>query len=69
MLATNTSSIPLEDIATALRDPARLVGLHFFNPVAKMMLVEIVVGKATRADARAAGGGVRAARSTSCRCR
>jgi 3-hydroxyacyl-CoA dehydrogenase/enoyl-CoA hydratase/3-hydroxybutyryl-CoA epimerase len=49
LLATNTSSIPLEDIATALTDPARLVGLHFFNPVAKMMLVEVVVGRDTRA--------------------
>ncbi|MEO8346205.1 MAG: 3-hydroxyacyl-CoA dehydrogenase NAD-binding domain-containing protein [Betaproteobacteria bacterium] len=49
ILATNTSSIPLEDIAPALADPSRLVGLHFFNPVAKMMLVEIVVGVATRA--------------------
>jgi 3-hydroxyacyl-CoA dehydrogenase/enoyl-CoA hydratase/3-hydroxybutyryl-CoA epimerase len=47
VLATNTSSIPLEDIATAMRAPARLVGLHFFNPVAKMMLVEIVVGRST----------------------
>ena len=50
LLATNTSSIPLEDIATALADPARLVGLHFFNPVAKMMLVEVVVGRHTRDD-------------------
>ncbi len=48
VLATNTSSIPLEDIAQALADPTRLVGIHFFNPVAKMMLVEVVVGKATR---------------------
>jgi 3-hydroxyacyl-CoA dehydrogenase/enoyl-CoA hydratase/3-hydroxybutyryl-CoA epimerase len=55
ILATNTSSIPLEDIATAMRDPSRLVGLHFFNPVAQMMLVEIVVGKATRADLPAQG--------------
>jgi 3-hydroxyacyl-CoA dehydrogenase/enoyl-CoA hydratase/3-hydroxybutyryl-CoA epimerase len=50
ILATNTSSIPLEAIATALADPSRLVGLHFFNPVAKMMLVEVVTGSATRAD-------------------
>ena len=42
ILATNTSSIPLENIATAMADPTRLIGLHFFNPVAKMMLVEIV---------------------------
>ena len=49
ILATNTSSIPLEDIATAMADPTRLIGLHFFNPVAKMMLVEIVQGRATQA--------------------
>jgi 3-hydroxyacyl-CoA dehydrogenase/enoyl-CoA hydratase/3-hydroxybutyryl-CoA epimerase len=47
VLATNTSSIPLEMLARALRDPARLVGLHFFNPVAKMQLVEIVRGAQT----------------------
>ena len=45
LLASNTSSIPLEDIAKALKDPTRLVGLHFFNPVAQMQLVEIVRGK------------------------
>jgi len=48
ILATNTSSIPLEDIAHSLADPSRLIGLHFFNPVAKMLLVEIVVGRQTR---------------------
>ncbi|NNE64746.1 MAG: crotonase, partial [Gammaproteobacteria bacterium] len=42
VLATNTSSIPLEDLATALKQPERLVGIHFFNPVAIMPLVEIV---------------------------
>src|SRR5690349_10196307 len=47
ILATNTSSIPLEDIAATMRSPQRLIGLHFFNPVAKMMLVEIVVGRDT----------------------
>lgn len=47
ILATNTSSIPLEEIATALQNPARLVGVHFFNPVDKMPLVEIVFGKQT----------------------
>jgi len=50
ILATNTSSIPLEDIATAMNDPSRLIGLHFFNPVAKMMLVEIVHGRQTRPE-------------------
>ena len=45
LLATNTSSIPLEEIAKTLKDPTRLVGLHFFNPVAQMQLIEIVRGK------------------------
>ena len=49
LLATNTSSIPLEQIAAPMRDPGRLIGLHFFNPVARMMLVEIVVGASTSA--------------------
>jgi 3-hydroxyacyl-CoA dehydrogenase/enoyl-CoA hydratase/3-hydroxybutyryl-CoA epimerase len=49
LLATNTSSIPLEEIAATLQSPERLIGLHFFNPVAKMMLVEIVVGARTAA--------------------
>jgi len=44
LLATNTSSIPLEEIGVVLKDPSRLVGLHFFNPVAQMQLVEIVRG-------------------------
>jgi 3-hydroxyacyl-CoA dehydrogenase / enoyl-CoA hydratase / 3-hydroxybutyryl-CoA epimerase len=42
VLATNTSSIPLRELRSALENPGRLVGLHFFNPVAKMQLVEIV---------------------------
>ncbi|MFT5599662.1 MAG: 3-hydroxyacyl-CoA dehydrogenase/enoyl-CoA hydratase/3-hydroxybutyryl-CoA epimerase [Urechidicola sp.] len=42
ILATNTSSIPLESLAETLQDPKRLIGIHFFNPVAMMPLVEIV---------------------------
>lgn len=42
VLATNTSALPLEELAQDLNEPARLIGLHFFNPVAKMPLVEIV---------------------------
>ena len=52
LIATNTSSIPLEQLAEALRKPERLVGLHFFNPVAKMPLVEIVHGQQTAGDTR-----------------
>ncbi len=48
MLATNTSSLRLEDIGQALANPARLVGVHFFNPVARMPLVEVV--QSTSAD-------------------
>jgi len=51
LLATNTSSIPLEVLGEALRDPSRLVGLHFFNPVAQMQLVEIVRGEKTAESA------------------
>jgi 3-hydroxyacyl-CoA dehydrogenase/enoyl-CoA hydratase/3-hydroxybutyryl-CoA epimerase len=47
MLASNTSSIPLEQIATAMQNPSRLIGLHFFNPVALMPLVEVVNGADT----------------------
>jgi 3-hydroxyacyl-CoA dehydrogenase / enoyl-CoA hydratase / 3-hydroxybutyryl-CoA epimerase len=55
LLATNTSSIPLEAIASPLADPSRLVGLHFFNPVPRMMLVEVVAGQRTRPDLIARG--------------
>ena len=48
MLATNTSSLPIEQIAAALKDPGRLIGLHFFNPVAAMPLVEVVRGPQSR---------------------
>jgi 3-hydroxyacyl-CoA dehydrogenase / enoyl-CoA hydratase / 3-hydroxybutyryl-CoA epimerase len=46
LIATNTSSIRLEDIAEGMSDPSRLVGIHFFNPVAQMQLIEII-GAAT----------------------
>jgi 3-hydroxyacyl-CoA dehydrogenase / enoyl-CoA hydratase / 3-hydroxybutyryl-CoA epimerase len=42
ILATNTSSIPLQDLRTTLKAPERLVGVHFFNPVSRMQLVEVV---------------------------
>ena len=49
ILASNTSSLKLADIASVLRDPARLIGIHFFNPVPQMMLVEVVSGERTDA--------------------
>jgi 3-hydroxyacyl-CoA dehydrogenase / enoyl-CoA hydratase / 3-hydroxybutyryl-CoA epimerase len=42
ILATNTSSIPLQDLRTTLKNPERLLGLHFFNPVSRLQLVEVV---------------------------
>jgi 3-hydroxyacyl-CoA dehydrogenase / enoyl-CoA hydratase / 3-hydroxybutyryl-CoA epimerase len=42
ILATNTSSIPLQDLRTSLARPERLLGLHFFNPVSRLQLIEVV---------------------------
>jgi len=48
ILATNTSSIKIETLCEKLHDPSRLVGIHFFNPVAQLQLVEIVQGPLTQ---------------------
>jgi 3-hydroxyacyl-CoA dehydrogenase/enoyl-CoA hydratase/3-hydroxybutyryl-CoA epimerase len=50
VLATNTSSLPIEQIASALKDPGRLIGLHFFNPVPALPLVEVVRGRQSREE-------------------
>ena len=47
VIASNTSSLKLADIAASFKDPTRLVGIHFFNPVAMMPLVEVVAGERT----------------------
>jgi len=54
VLATNTSSITLESLAERLADPGRLVGLHFFNPVPQMPLVEVIHSAQTKAAPLAA---------------
>ena len=50
VLATNTSSLMIEEIARPLADQGRLVGIHFFNPVAQMPLVEVIRGTQSRED-------------------
>ena len=51
LLATNTSSIKLEDLRPVLNEPARFIGLHFFNPVAMLPLVEVIRCEDTEQDA------------------
>jgi 3-hydroxyacyl-CoA dehydrogenase/enoyl-CoA hydratase/3-hydroxybutyryl-CoA epimerase len=55
ILASNTSSIPLQELAGVLKRPECLVGLHFFNPVAQMMLVEVVESPRTSPAVMQAG--------------
>jgi len=55
VLATNTSAIPLAEISSVLEKPERLIGIHFFNPVAKMPLVEVVYDENTDAGQVARG--------------
>jgi 3-hydroxybutyryl-CoA dehydrogenase len=50
VIATNTSSLSIDELSAVLDHPERFLGLHFFNPVPASELVEIVVGGATRAD-------------------
>ena len=50
ILASNTSSLPITSIGQELKDPGRLVGIHFFNPVLQMPLVELIPGHRTRPE-------------------
>ena len=52
ILATNTSALPIDELATSTGSPARVVGLHFFNPVSRMKLIEVVVGPQTADEVR-----------------
>jgi 3-hydroxybutyryl-CoA dehydrogenase len=50
VIATNTSALSITEIASAIQTPQRVIGMHFFNPVHKMKLVEVVRGLETAAD-------------------
>ena len=47
VFGSNTSTLPISSLAEIARDPAKFIGIHFFSPVERMMLVEIIVGKKT----------------------
>jgi 3-hydroxybutyryl-CoA dehydrogenase len=50
ILGSNTSSLPITELASAVADPGRVIGIHFFNPAPVMKLVEIIVGLNTRQE-------------------
>jgi 3-hydroxyacyl-CoA dehydrogenase/enoyl-CoA hydratase/3-hydroxybutyryl-CoA epimerase len=65
ILASNTSTLPISSLASEFKEPARFIGIHFFSPVDRMMLVEIILGKQTGDKALAAAlDYVRAIRKT-----
>ena len=65
VFASNTSTLPITSLATEFKEPPRFIGIHFFSPVDRMMLVEIILGKATGNKALAAAlDYVRAIRKT-----
>lgn len=53
IFGSNTSTLPISSLAETAKDPSRFVGIHFFSPVEKMMLVEIIMGKQTGDEALA----------------
>lgn len=66
ILATNTSSLPVTEIAAATRRPDKVIGMHFFNPVAVMKLLELVKGEFTSAETVAAAQALGAALKKEC---
>ncbi len=65
IFASNTSTLPISSLASEFKDPVRFIGIHFFSPVERMMLVEIILGKQTGNKALAAAMDyVRAIRKT-----
>jgi 3-hydroxyacyl-CoA dehydrogenase/enoyl-CoA hydratase/3-hydroxybutyryl-CoA epimerase len=54
ILASNTSTLPITSLASEFKDPARFIGIHFFSPVDRMLLTEIILGKQTADKALAA---------------
>src|SRR5205807_8344656 len=52
IIATNTSALPISELAACTISPDRVIGLHFFNPVSRMKLVEVVVGKETAEETK-----------------
>lgn len=53
ILATNTSALPIGELAAATDSRGRVVGMHFFNPVSRMKLIEVVIGKQTSDEIKA----------------
>ena len=52
IIATNTSALPISELADSTVSPEHVIGLHFFNPVSRMKLVEVVIGKQTSDETR-----------------
>ncbi len=52
ILATNTSALSISELAAETKHPKRVIGLHFFNPVSRMKLIEVVVGKQTSEETK-----------------
>ncbi|MFH1090016.1 MAG: 3-hydroxyacyl-CoA dehydrogenase NAD-binding domain-containing protein, partial [Pseudomonadota bacterium] len=55
IFGTNTSALPITEMASVLKDPGRMIGLHFFNPAERMQLLEIICGQKTSDQTLAAG--------------